>query len=95
MITITETAERHIIDTLNSYKDEPRLVGIHLYKDKEGEHHVGFIHHFVGHQHYIAGRSLKVGICVFPHSLTEFDGIVIDYNSKKSFFTRRTSLRKL
>lgn len=88
MITITETAERHILDTLNSYHKDPKLVGIHLSKDKEGNHSVDFIHHFVGHQHYVAGRSLTVGICLFPHAVSEFEGTVIDYDGTK-FFTRR------
>lgn len=88
MITITETAEKHIIDTLNSYQKDPKLVGISLHKDKEGNHYVKFIHHFVGHQNYIAGRSLTIGICLFPHAITEFEGTVIDYNGE--FFTRRT-----
>jgi hypothetical protein len=95
VITITETAEKYILETLDRYDKQPKLVGIGLYKNKEKQDQVEFIHHFVGHQNHIAGRSLTVGICIFPHALTEFDGTVIDYSSKKGFFTRRTSSRKL
>ena len=87
-ITITVTAEKYIQETLNNYHSDPKLVGISLYRDKDKQDHVEFIHHFVGNQHYVTGTNLDIGICLFPHAVTEFKGTVIDYDGEE-FFTRK------
>lgn len=88
-ITITETAEKHIQNILNNYHSEPKLVGISLHRDKNKQDYINFIHHFVGNQHYVTGTNLDIGICLFPHAISEFEGTVIDYDGKQ-LITRRS-----
>ncbi len=93
-LDVTERAEQEILKTLDNYVPQApsydKLVGIWLHLDDDEKPKVEYIHHFLGVQNHICGKSLTVGVNLMGGILSEFDDTVIDWNGQE-FEVHKTS----
>lgn len=93
-LDVTERAEQEILKTLDNYVPQApsydKLVGIWLHLDDDEKPKVEYIHHFLGAQNHICGKSLTVGVNLMGGILSEFDDTVIDWNGQE-FEVHKTS----